>query len=163
MLKNVVFPAPFGPIKLTISPVGTVKSTSSTATRPPNSLRNICVSSSTSCTCVLRVVQRLVVHAFVELCGDSRARNQPLWPDKHHDNDDQSENAELVLRDRDARSQVLVDLPADVRETLTVEIREETCAEDHAPDVSHPAENDHAQDEHRDLEEEVVRKRAALV
>src|SRR6266568_7290743 len=98
MLKNVVFPAPFGPIRLTIEPVGTMKSTSSTATRPPNSLRSICVSSNTSCTGVLRVVERLVVHAFVQLRGDPRARDQPLRPEEHHDHDDSSEIAELVLR-----------------------------------------------------------------
>src|SRR6266436_6539920 len=60
MLKNVVFPAPFGPIRLTIEPSGTVKSTSSTATRPPNSFRSSSVWSSTSRTCDLRVVERHV-------------------------------------------------------------------------------------------------------
>jgi hypothetical protein len=39
MLKNVVLPAPFGPMRLTIAPRGMRKSTSSTATRPPNSFR----------------------------------------------------------------------------------------------------------------------------
>ena len=39
MLKNVVFPAPFGPIRLTIAPSGIVKVMSETATSPPNSLR----------------------------------------------------------------------------------------------------------------------------
>src|ERR1700675_4434354 len=98
MLKNVVFPAPFGPIRLTIEPVGTVKSTSSTATRPPNSLRRSSVCSSTSGTGVLRVVERIVVHSFVELGSDPRARDQPLGPEQHHDHDDCSEDAELVLR-----------------------------------------------------------------
>ena len=39
MLKNVVLPAPFGPIRLTIARSGMVKSRSFTARRPPNSLR----------------------------------------------------------------------------------------------------------------------------
>ena len=39
MLKKVVLPAPLGPIRLTMLPRGTVKSTSLQATRPPNSLR----------------------------------------------------------------------------------------------------------------------------
>ena len=39
MLKNVVLPAPFGPIRLTIDRFGIVKVRSLTATRPPNSLR----------------------------------------------------------------------------------------------------------------------------
>src|ERR1043166_4251994 len=34
MLKNVVLPAPFGPIRLTIDPLGIVKLMSWTATRP---------------------------------------------------------------------------------------------------------------------------------
>src|SRR5712691_4772940 len=43
MLKNVVLPAPFGPMRLTVESRGMVKSTLSTATRPPNSLRSLCV------------------------------------------------------------------------------------------------------------------------
>jgi hypothetical protein len=38
-LKNVVLPAPLGPISATIEPRGIVKSMSSEARRPPNSLR----------------------------------------------------------------------------------------------------------------------------
>ena len=38
MLKKVVLPAPLGPIRLTIAPRGIVKSTSLTATSPPNRL-----------------------------------------------------------------------------------------------------------------------------
>ena len=38
MLKNVVLPAPFGPISVTIEPRGMSKSTSLTAVRPPNRL-----------------------------------------------------------------------------------------------------------------------------
>jgi hypothetical protein len=36
MLKNVVLPAPLGPIRLTIEFSGIVNSTLETATRPPN-------------------------------------------------------------------------------------------------------------------------------
>src|ERR1700674_1347099 len=134
MLKNVVFPAPFGPIRLTIDPLGTVKSTSSTATRPPNSLRRSSVCSSTSGTGVLRVVERVIVHAFVELRGAPRARDQPLRPEEHHDHDDRSEDAELVFRNVDVRTEVAVDLPADVGETLTVEICKEARPKDDAPE-----------------------------
>src|SRR5512132_717624 len=48
MLKNVVLPAPFGPIKLTVEPRGIVKSTSSTASKPPNSLRSCAVTRTSS-------------------------------------------------------------------------------------------------------------------
>ena len=37
-LKNVVLPAPLGPMRLTIEPSGMSKSTARTATRPPNRL-----------------------------------------------------------------------------------------------------------------------------
>src|SRR6185503_2864679 len=37
-LKNVVLPAPFGPMRLTIEPSGITKSTPATATSPPNCL-----------------------------------------------------------------------------------------------------------------------------
>src|SRR5437660_11510072 len=40
MLKDGVLPAPFGPIRLTVESRGIVKSVSSTASRPPNSLRS---------------------------------------------------------------------------------------------------------------------------
>ncbi len=43
-LKNVVLPAPFGPMRLTIDPVGMSKSTARTATRPPKRLV-ICLAS----------------------------------------------------------------------------------------------------------------------
>src|SRR5579864_3409168 len=124
MLKNVVLPAPFGPIRLTIAPSGTVKSTSSTATRPPNSFRSICVSSSALCTRDLRVVERLVVDAFVQLRRDPRARDQPLRPEEHDDHNDRAEDPELVLRDGDVRVEMRVDLRADVREALAVRSEE---------------------------------------
>ena len=38
MLKNVVLPAPLGPMRLTIEPSGMSKSTLRTATRPPKRL-----------------------------------------------------------------------------------------------------------------------------
>src|SRR5436190_17271935 len=115
MLKNVVFPAPFGPIRLTIAPCGTVNETSSTATRPPNSLRRRSVWRSTSGTGDLVVVERLVVHALMELRRPPRAGDQPLGPEEHDDDDDDPEDPELVLRNGEARPELVVDLGADVR------------------------------------------------
>src|ERR1700676_605896 len=48
-LKNVVLPAPFGPIRPWISPRRTRKDTPSTATNPLNDLTKLCVSRITSC------------------------------------------------------------------------------------------------------------------
>src|SRR5262245_14359644 len=46
MLKKVVLPAPFGPIRLTMAPRGITKSTLLTATRPPKLLVMACASRS---------------------------------------------------------------------------------------------------------------------
>ena len=43
-----------------------------------------------------------------------------------------------------------------------VQVREERSPEHHPPHVAHAAEDDHAEDEHRDVEVEVLRKGGAL-
>src|SRR2546423_5638737 len=171
MLKNVVFPAPFGPMRLTIEPSGTVKSTSFTAVRPPNSLRTLWAVSRSAIS-VRHVIERLVGHALVELRGPSRARYQALRSEEHHHQQDDPEDPELVLRDVDGgapglergsgRAEVGVQPAADVREALAVEVGEEGGAEDDAEDVPHPAQDDHAEDEDGDVEEEVAREGRAL-
>src|SRR3954468_13925025 len=167
MLKNVVLPAPFGPMSETIALAGTLNSTSSTATRPPNSLRRNSVRSSgsgASGTGDLVVVERLVVNLrVVHLPRDAGARYQPLGPEEHDDDDDHAEDPELVERHVEMRVEVRVDPRADVRQPFAVEIREEARTDDDAGDAAHAAEDDHAEDEDGDLEEEVVGERAALV
>src|SRR4051794_30822850 len=163
MLKNVVLPAPFGPISDTTVPRGIVKSTSSVATSPPNSLRRFSTTTrSPFWLLMLRVVQRRVVDAFVELGPASRTRDQTFRPDQHREHDDRAVDSELVERHLEVRAERLVQLMADVRKTLLVEIRQERGAEHHAPYVAHPAEDDHRQDERGDVEAEVVRERRAL-
>src|SRR3954452_16732051 len=167
MLKNVVLPAPFGPMSETIALAGTLNSTSSTATRPPNSFRRNSVRSSGSAdsgTGDLVVVERLVVNlGVVHLRRDTGARYQPLGPEEHDDDDDHAEDPELVERHVDVRVEVTVDPRADIRQALAVEIGKETRTDDDAGNAAHAAEDDHAENEHRDLEEEVVRERTALV
>src|SRR6187551_3778904 len=165
MLKNVVLPAPFGPIRLTIEPCGIAKSTSLTATRPPNSLR---MSEATRRSVIARapigvgplegdVVERRVAHTLLELALVPSFRDQPRGPEEHDDHDDQTVDAEVVLR------HVLdADLRSDLREAFLVEVREEQPADDRAPHAAHPAEDDHAEDEDREVEVEVARERAAL-
>src|SRR5207248_1101731 len=109
----------------------------------------------------LRVVERLVVHALVQLRSAARARDQALRPEEHDDDDDDPEDPELVLRHVEVRAEAVVDLRADVRKALTVEVGEEACAEDDPPDIPHAAEDHHREDEDRNLEEEVVRERTA--
>src|SRR3954462_4823637 len=108
MLKNVVLPAPFGPISDTTAPRGTVKSTSSLATSPPNSLRRRTVSRRTvSGTGDLVVVERLRVHALVQLGGASLRGDQALGTEEHRQHEDDPEDAELVLRHVDRPVQVI--------------------------------------------------------
>src|SRR5687768_4557580 len=165
MLKKVVLPAPFGPIRLTIEPRGMANSTSLTATRPPNSLR---MPEATRRSVIGRasvrvgplvgdVVERRVAHALLQLALVPSLRDQPRGPEQHDDDDDQAVDAEVVLR------HVLdADLRPDLREAFLVEVREEQPADDRAPDAAHPAEDDHAEDEDREVEVEVARERAAL-
>src|SRR5215218_1579347 len=127
MLKKVVLPAPFGPMRLTIEPCGTVKSTSSTATRPPNSFRN----SSTRRRSLMRdVVERFVVDTGLELGFPPSAGYQAFGSEEHHHHQDDPEDAELVLRHLDVEREVSIQPGSDVRQSLTVEIGEEGGAED---------------------------------
>src|SRR5215204_6548545 len=159
MLKNVVLPAPFGPIRLTMVRSGMVKSTSSTATRPPNSLRSC---STRTMSLMLEVIERLVVHAHLELGFPPSAGYQAFGPEQHHHHEDDAEDPELVLRYLDVQRQMLVQPGSGVGQPLAIEVRQERRAEDDAPDVPHAAEDDHAEDEHGDVEEEVSGERRAL-
>src|SRR3954449_2752263 len=123
MLKNVVLPAPFGPISDTTVPRGIVKSTSSVATRPPNSLRRFSTTTRLPFgLLMLRVVERRVVNAFVELRPASRTRDQPFRPDQHDEHDDRAVDPELVQRHLEVRPERLVQLVADVRKALLVQV-----------------------------------------
>src|SRR6266487_1505559 len=108
MLKNVVLPAPFGPIRLTTEPRGITKSTSLVATRPPNSFRTFSATRMLSPSLpMLHVVEGRVGHALVELALTSSARDQTLGPDQHRRDDDQAVDPELVLRHVEARPERL--------------------------------------------------------
>src|SRR5205809_3475475 len=118
MLKNVVLPAPFGPISERTDPRGIVKSMSFEATRPPNSFRT-CVATRMSPSCapfslMLHVVEGRVRHTLVELGPASRARDQALGPEEHRQDDDQPVDPELILRDVEIGAELLVYPMADV-------------------------------------------------
>src|SRR3954451_1590997 len=102
MLKKVVLPAPFGPIRLTMLPRGTVKSTSLHATKPPNSLRTFRASSRLSLMLGHGLPHVDALGRRPELDSASAARNQPLRSQKHHDHDHQPEDSVRVGRDVDA-------------------------------------------------------------
>src|SRR5918995_4357583 len=162
MLKNVVLPAPFGPIRLTIEPCGIAKSMSLTATRPPKSLR---MSEATRMSVIARVpvgvgglvrdvVEGRIANALLELALVPAFGDQPRGSEEHDEHDDQSVDAEVVLwHVFDA------DLGPDLRQALLIEIREQQSAYDRPPHASHSAEDHHAEDEDREVEVEVARKR----
>src|SRR4051794_186446 len=121
MLKNVVLPAPFGPIRLTTFPRGIVKLTSSDATSPPNSLRMCSATRSSPCSLLmLHVVERRVGDTLVELGPPARTRDQPFRPDQHHEHDDRAVDPELVQRHFEVRAEGLVERVPDVRKPFLV-------------------------------------------
>src|SRR5262245_11989659 len=127
MLKNVVFPAPFGPIRLTMERCGMVKSMSSTATRPPNSLRSSCTRTR---SLMFDVIERLVVDTSLELGFPPSAGYQTLGSEEHHHHEDHAKDPELVFGHLDVERQVLIQPRSRVGQALAVEIRKERRAED---------------------------------
>src|SRR6187551_2911778 len=105
MLKKVVLPAPFGPIRLMIEPSGIVNSTSLTAIRPPNSLRTFSATRRSVigrnpvgvAALVRHVVERRVRCALLDLLFMPAFGDEAGWPEQHHQDDDQAVDPELVL------------------------------------------------------------------
>src|SRR5436309_1240160 len=138
MLKNVVLPAPFGPIRLTMRPVGITKSTSLTATSPPKTFRTrsavrmapvpvlavvpvvtgssgegvAVVTGSGVGVVVLDVVLRLVVHPLFELGLAARLREETLRAEEHHDQQDDPEDQKRVPGDVEVRAEAVVHVRA---------------------------------------------------
>ena len=102
------------------------------------------------------------MRAVLELALPPRAREQALRAEEHDDHDEHAVDPDLVAGHVDVHAEVLVQPGADVREALAVQVLEEGGAEEHAPDVPHAAEDDHAEDEDRDVEVEVLREGRAL-
>src|SRR5215218_1461352 len=116
MLKNVVLPAPFGPFRLTIERSGMSKSTSLTAIRPPKTLvipraskmfapvtsrparsRPFPFSSATAhpAECIARVA----TFPAAQLLGKLAVGDDAFGPQEHHEDQDDAEQEEVVLRD----------------------------------------------------------------
>src|SRR5919109_1364368 len=101
MLKNVVLPAPFGPIRLTIERSGMSKSTSLTAMSPPKTLviphasrMFLSFSSGTGDLC-----GSLFSLALVQLLGALAVGDDALRSQEHHQDQEEAEQEEVVLRD----------------------------------------------------------------
>src|ERR687894_412802 len=145
MLKNVVLPAPFGPIRLTIERSGMSKSTELTATRPPKIL-------------VMSRASRM-------LAGPLSVGDDPLRPQEHHDHEQDAEQEKVVLGDvRVAEGRAPdrvaygVDPLVDLGQEVEVEALQGDRAQDDAVNASHAAQDDHGEDQNRDIEREARRK-----
>src|ERR687894_1414233 len=107
MLKNVVLPAPFGPIRLTIELSGMSKSTSLTATRPPKTLviprasrmlSTFCPFSSATGGSPERVTD-VTTLSTVQLFGALAVGDDAFGPQEHHEDKEEAEQQEVVLGD----------------------------------------------------------------
>src|SRR3712207_6257246 len=114
MLKNVVLPAPFGPIRLTIECSGMSKSTSLTAMRPPKTLviprawrmlvtsrparSRPCPFSSATRRLPERVALVAALAAAQLLCA-LPVGDDAFGPQEHHQDQDDAEQEEVVLGD----------------------------------------------------------------
>src|SRR5919198_3822923 len=118
MLKNVVFPAPFGPIRLTIPPLGTSKSMSLHATSPPNSLRTPRASRIGSVGAASLMLHHRMPDAHAELRGPelgpfAPARYETLRAQQHHQHDHRPEDPVGVGRNIEAGAERGVERFAD--------------------------------------------------
>src|SRR5829696_2661307 len=167
MLKNVVLPAPFGPIRLTIERSGISKSTSLTAMSPPKTLviprasRMFPFLSATSGS-PERVTDVTTLSA-AQLLGALAVGDDAFGPKEHHEDKEEAEQQEVVLRDVRLAERGAPDGVADgldphvyLRQQVEVEALQDDGAEDHTVDVPHAAEDDHTQDQDRDVEREGV-------
>src|SRR3712207_6176340 len=102
MLKNVVLPAPFGPIRLTMARSGMSKFTALTATRPPKTFVMPRASSrvlwplSSGTGHTPRRVAGVATPAFVQLLLALAVGDDALGPEQHHQHEDHAEDKEVV-------------------------------------------------------------------
>src|ERR671920_819789 len=101
MLKNVVLPAPFGPIRLTIERSGMSKSTSLTAMSPPKTLviprasRMFPFSSLTGAS--PQCVADVAAFTAMQLLGALAVGDYALGPEEHHQHQNDTEKEEVVF------------------------------------------------------------------
>src|SRR5919198_4314571 len=119
MLKNVVLPAPFGPMRLTIERGGMAKSMLLTASRPPNRLLTRTArrtSPPVETSIILGLTARCRAHrpdhlalealdlrADAELLPPALAREQAFRPQQHHEHERHAVEQVLILREVNRR------------------------------------------------------------
>ena len=168
-LKNVVLPAPLGPMSETIALLGhgevdvVDRDEAAEELRDAGRLEDVVVA-----------VTAVVAHGLLTSI-DRRRRTRPraaracvcggdeaLGPQHHHHQQQEAEDAEGDRRDVEVEPE-LVRHAVELGQQEAVDHRQRDRAEDHAPDVAHAAEDDHAEDEHREAELELVDVDGVLV
>src|SRR5437763_2004543 len=157
-LKNVVLPAPLGPMRPWIWPVATVRSTPSRAASPPNRLVSLRTSSRGTLPAPSEPEPERAPGPEMEpgpsgrsigglqFHGTAPAGNDALGPVDHDDDQHRSEDEEAVLLK--ARDDGADDLRHD---------HDDGGPHDRPPDVAHPTQHDHRQDEDRGPQGEAIR------
>src|SRR5918997_15919 len=170
MLKNVVLPAPLGPIRLTIERSGMSKSTELTATSPPKTLviprASMMLAGFSSLIDVPpERVADVATFAAAELFGALAVGDYAFGPEQHHQDQDNPEQKEVVLRYVRLAQEGAAEGVAEgvhplvyLRQQVEVQALQKHGTEDDAVDVAHPPEDDHAQHDDRDVERERVGK-----
>src|SRR5215210_6411048 len=169
MLKKVVFPAPFGPIRLTMPLSGMSKSTALTATSPPKTLliprasRMFGIVSFASGTSRLHGALLLLAQLLLALA----VRDYAFGSQEHHHHQQDTEEEEVVLGDVRVREQGAAEGIADIvhphvhlRQQVEVDPLHKYSAQNHTVDVPHSAKDDHTQNENGDVEREARREDA---
>src|SRR5215470_7232370 len=147
-LKNVVLPAPFGPMIEAICPSSSEKSRAWSAVSPPKRL----VTPRASRTVAISAVRGRCVLALASPRGQDA-----LGPEDHHEDEDEAEDHPLVLGGLELRGErgevesedghagvaQLVEPEREALEDLEVEHGHDGGAEDGARDRAHAAEDHH--------------------
>ena len=179
MLKNVVLPAPFGPMIETIDRSGIVEvdvvdrrqaaerlgdrqrlEDGALVLRGRSSGSRVCVSS-----LMPDLVERLGLLADAgrvagsdarELELASSLRQEALGPEHHHDHEQEAEDPEAQLGQVEVEPDLRRHLVQHVGDQVGVDERQHHGPEHDAPDVAQPAEDDHREHEDRERELELV-------
>ena len=174
-LKNVVLPAPFGPMRLTIESFGDREVDGvdgDEAAEPPGDLAgdedgpvlqdvgahrwpsSVVASAVPSSSCSGSVIS-VWSSRFLRLFG-----NRPFGPHEHHDHEREAVQQELELDEVDVREDRDLDAIEELVEHLEQDVVDRVDherADGDTPEVAHAAEDDHREDRERDDEPELVR------
>src|SRR4051812_40886264 len=166
-LKNVVLPAPLGPMRLTIEPRSISRSTSWTASSPPNRFVTFWASRIRSRSGAAVAISLLVADgagrgrhvgnaclgACPQLSLSPPVREQSLGPQQHHRHERQPVQQVLVLDEVDLledRDVLTLEELVQLLEQDALDLEEDERTDRDAPGIAHSAEDDRRQNGERD-------------